>query len=137
MNEIDYDLNNTDGKPEIRITKYNGEELKDGHTSYFWIGGTNYSIGGTISVSFKIFNDGDNYLKMTGDPKVIISGGDSSLFSVLVDPPEYIKNGESDEFTVLYHPDENDTDYADLTIKNNDDDENEYTIKISGYGGGE
>lgn len=76
-------------------------------------------------------NDGD--LKLTGSTRVVIGGTHASEFTVQTQPSTPItRNGSTTTFTVRFTPSASGTRSANLSIANNDLDENPYNFAIQG-----
>jgi hypothetical protein len=124
--------------PEIDI-QGNGSSIRDGditpsltdHTDF----GSVSVAGGTVSHTFTIYNIGDGNLTLTGSPsKVLITGTNSSDFTVTVQPSTPITPGGSTTFTVVFDPGASGLRTASLSIYSNDSDENLYNFNIQGMG---
>ncbi len=96
--------------------------------------GSDYTITYTIrNAAGTTTSDGD--LKLTGTPKVVISGTHASDFTVTVQPSSPIaRNGGTTTFDVKFAPTASGTRSASISIANNDEDENPYNFSIQGTG---
>ncbi|MDD3860170.1 MAG: MBG domain-containing protein, partial [Bacteroidales bacterium] len=87
-------------------------------------------------IIFTIENTGVDDLLLIGDPKIEISGADASAFiinqSSVVSP---LSQGISTIFTIVFTPTSTDLHTAEISISNNDTDENPYNFTIFGSGG--
>ncbi len=87
------------------------------------------------AITFTIENLGITNLNLTASPKIQISGTDSSMFTVnqnMTTSP--ITPGKSTIFTLTFHPTRLGVKTAQISIANNDSDENPYTFTILGKG---
>lgn len=87
-------------------------------------------------IVFTIENTGVDNLLLTGDPKIEISGPEAAAFSVnqaSVSSP--LLPGTSTTFTIVFTPATVDLHTAQISISNNDNDENPYNFTINGSGG--
>ncbi len=96
----------------------------------------NSVAGGTgKAVTFTIENLGFTTLNLTGSPKVVISGTDASSYTVTTQPSAATLNlAATTTFVVTFNPATNGTKNAQLSIANNDTDENPYVIILTGTG---
>jgi len=126
--------------PEINI-QGNALDITDGDitpgtaddTDY----GTVYSVSGSVSHTFTIFNTGGLDLSLSGSPYVNITGTHASDFSVTTQPGNTIASGGGSEtFVVAFDPAAEGVRSATISIANTDDDENPYTFDIQGTGSG-
>ncbi|MDR8392041.1 choice-of-anchor D domain-containing protein [Aliifodinibius sp. S!AR15-10] len=130
-------LTKTTASPEIAI-EGNSTEISDGDSSP--ASGDNTDFGsvaaasGTISKSFTIQNTGSASLSLSGSPIVDISGTNSGDFTVTSQPSSSISGGNNDTFTVEFDPSAKGTRTAEISISNNDGDENPYNFSIEGTG---
>lgn len=85
---------------------------------------------------FTIENTGVDNLLLTGTPKIEISGADASAFSInqaTVNSP--VLPGSSTTFSITFTPSSVNLHTAEISISNNDNDENPYIFTIIGSGG--
>lgn len=99
----------------------------------------NYSFGDVSvfsfrNVTFTVENTGTGNLNLTGTPIVQISGADASCFSVTTQPSTPVAPAGSTTFVVKFAPAGLGTKTANISIANNDSDENPYTFTITGNG---
>ena len=92
-------------------------------------GGTN--IGISVSKTFKIINEGEYPLVFNNNPRVTVSG---TSFELTSDVPEHINIGDTAVFEITFTPDSCGTLYGNVSIANNDVNENPYNFLISGIG---
>lgn len=92
--------------------------------------------GGTVVRTFTIQNTGGGALTLTGSsPYVAVGGMNASEFSVTSAPPSSsISAGGSATFSVTFDPAGSGTRSAELSIANDDGDENPYNFSIQGTG---
>ncbi|MBK8092335.1 MAG: choice-of-anchor D domain-containing protein [Verrucomicrobiaceae bacterium] len=115
-------------EPEIALFQAPLIELASGGILDF--GGVAEST--TLSISLVIKNNGTDDLLLTGTPRVVLSGADAALFSIGTQPPALIVAGDSATVTVDFTPNSSGQKAAQLTISNNDGNENPYSINLSG-----
>jgi large repetitive protein len=92
--------------------------------------------GITSAITFTIENLGNTDLNLTGSPnKIVITGTHASEFSInetaTISP---ISSGSSTTFTITFAPTAVGTRTAQITIANNDSDEGNYVISLTGSG---
>ncbi len=126
-----------DTNPEI-LVEGNSTEISDGDSSPTSGDNTDFgsvtAAGGTISKSFTISNTGSAGLSLSGSPIVAISGSHAGDFTVTSQPSSSIADGNSDTFTIEFDPSAKGTRTAEVSIDNNDSDENPYNFDIQGTG---
>lgn len=123
--EIDLRGNN------VSITNGSSSPATSNHTDF----GSTAVAGGTVVRTFKILNTGSDTLKLTGTtPFVTLSGANAADFSVTTTPASIILAGDSTSFQVTFDPSAAGVRNADISIANNDSDENPYTFNIKGTG---
>ncbi|HQO02805.1 MAG TPA: choice-of-anchor D domain-containing protein, partial [Spirochaetota bacterium] len=88
--------------------------------------------GNTITKSFTVQNLGSAALSLTGNPVVEISGDDAGCFTVNQQPITSVEAGNNITFTISFASTESGVKNTQIKILNNDLDESEYTITISG-----
>lgn len=120
-------LNGTTPDPEINVEQ-GGSTLASGSTKNFG----DVGIGNSMNLTFQIVNEGGSNLVLTNLPKVVINGPDASMFSVTSQPDSPLIPGGITSFTVRFAPTSLGTKNAQLTIPNNDSDEGNYQIMLSG-----
>jgi hypothetical protein len=105
--------------------------ISSGGNSSFGIVGTN-----TINdVTFTIENLGAENLNLTGLPdKVEVGGTDASLFTIVSQPASPISPSGNSPFVVRFSPTSSGVKTGNITIANDDLDENLYTFTITGTG---
>ena len=97
-------------------------------------GGTDVA-GGTVSRSFKIYNQGEATLHLTGNPRVEISGANAGDFTVAAQPPATVApNGVWRSFQLKFDPSAAGVRRATVTIAGDDPDHASYTFAVSGEG---
>ena len=125
--------------PEINV-QGNGQDITDGdntpstadHTDF---GSTGASSGANIVRTFTIQNTGTGDLDLTGSPNVTISGTHSADFTVSSQPgSDPISASGSTTFQVTFNPSAVGLRTAEISIANDDADENPYNFTIQGTG---
>lgn len=111
---------------EIHLT-LGADDIASGQTVDFG----NVALTMTREKIFTIHNNGSENLSLTGDPIVNITGANASAFSSTT-PSTTIAPASSATFTVTFEPTSEGTKTANLSIENNDSDENPYTITLTG-----
>ncbi|RLD62800.1 MAG: hypothetical protein DRJ01_05400, partial [Bacteroidetes bacterium] len=129
-------------QPEMDV-QGNSTSITDGDNTpstadYTDFGGVDVSGTNSITRTFTIYNqniDGkDGDLNLTGVPKVTISGTNASEFTVISSPSSPITTTNSSSFQVKFDPDGAGLRTAEISIANNDADENPYNFSIQGTG---
>ncbi|SLM28453.1 exported hypothetical protein [Desulfamplus magnetovallimortis] len=130
----------TTGQPEIDI-KGNGVSIIDGDTTpsaddHTDFGSVDINSSDTISRTFTIENSGTTDLNLTGTPIVNISGEHAGDFTVTTSPASVVATGDSTIFVItfdpLVDPSASGLRNANVTIQNDDEDENPYDFAIQG-----
>ncbi len=116
-------------EPEIRITKDSATILDNYSASFGYIPINTFS-----DVVFTIMNEGNADLVLNGEPLISISGTDETLYTIQSNPDTPVTAGGETYFTIRFQPDSTGSKYADLSIANNDSDENPYNFQLSGSG---
>ncbi|MFD0862450.1 choice-of-anchor D domain-containing protein [Sungkyunkwania multivorans] len=123
------------GGPEMNVTG-NGTTIADGDTTPTTIDDTdfgNVGIGTPVAHTFTIENTGGANLNLTGAPNITVSG--STDFMVSAQPAlSSVASGGSTTFVVTYTPSALGASTADISIANDDSDENPYNFRIRGTG---
>ncbi|MDY6904728.1 MAG: choice-of-anchor D domain-containing protein [Thermodesulfobacteriota bacterium] len=122
--------------PEINITG-NGVDIADGASSPSTADDTDFgsaaTLSGTIAKTFTIQNTGTAILNLGGTPIVSLTG--DSDFSVSAQPSaSSVAAGNEVTFTVTFAPSSDGDHTAEISIDNDDGDENPYTFTIQGTG---
>ncbi|MDD3860169.1 MAG: MBG domain-containing protein, partial [Bacteroidales bacterium] len=140
----DYDINGENNYPssgaayifqncrEINV-KQNTTDIANGGEFSFGVIPFGDNSG---EVVFTIENTGVDNLLLTGDPKIEISGPDAADFSInqsAVSSP--ILPETSTTFSITFTPSSVNLHTAEISISNNDNDENPYVFTINGSGG--
>ncbi|MDY6968281.1 MAG: choice-of-anchor D domain-containing protein [Spirochaetota bacterium] len=119
---------NGTGLPEMNVKQES--DIADGGAYDFG----NVAVGSSSpAVVFTIENLGNIDLTLSGTPKVAIAGADSADFSIS-QPSSPIVAGDSTYFTIVYTPSSTGAPTADISIINDDGDENPYNITLNGNG---
>ena len=90
---------------------------------------------GTVVHTFTIENTGDADLDLTDSPEVQISGAQAGDFTVTSQPSSPVASGGgTTTFEITFDPSATGLREAEVSIANNDSDENPYTFSIQGSG---
>jgi hypothetical protein len=123
--------------PEMDV-KGNGNSIVDGDGVPSTTDGTDFGAllvdGATLSHSFTIYNTGDGDLLLLEIPQVVISGNNAGDFTVTLQPTSPVAPAGSTTFTVQFNPNGAGLRTAELSIANNDSDENPYNFSLQGTG---
>lgn len=117
--------------PEINI-KQGIDDLPNG-TGIYDFGEILQNTSSTV-VTFTIENTGINSLNLTTNPRVVISGTHESDFTLVTDAPSSISPTVDGTFQIQFTPSGTGTRNAIITIANNDKDEENYIINLTGIG---
>jgi photosystem II stability/assembly factor-like uncharacterized protein len=116
--------------PEIVIIQGNASIASGGNSNFGIVG-----INTLNDVTFTIENLGADNLNLTGVPdKVVVSGTDASLFTIISQPASPIYPSGNSPFMVRFLPTSGGVKTANLTVTNDDPDENLYTFIITATG---
>jgi photosystem II stability/assembly factor-like uncharacterized protein len=88
----------------------------------------------SAAVTFTIENTGTGVLNLTSSPKVIMSGANANEFIVNQPASTAVTSGATITFSVTFSPSTTSSKTAQLSIANNDSDENPYIINLTGTG---
>jgi hypothetical protein len=116
--------------PEINL-KQNTTSIANAGTHTFGAFTVSQSSG---NITFTIENSGNATLNLTGTPKIVKSGTNASDFTITETLPASINASGSATFTISFTPSGTGTRTAQISIANNDGDENPYIINLSGTG---
>ncbi|MFM8832856.1 MAG: choice-of-anchor D domain-containing protein, partial [Cytophagales bacterium] len=117
-------------QPEINIKQNNTNIASSGSYAF-----GNQDIGSaSTSVTFTIENTGTGVLNLTSSPKVIMSGASANEFIVNQPASTAVASGATTTFSVTFSPSTTSSKTAQLSIANNDSDENPYIINLTGTG---
>jgi len=116
-------------EPEIAFIGPDGVLTSDSGSYTF----DNTPRGSSTSANFTIENIGAGDLELSGSPIVELMGTDPDQFSVTTTPGTPVSPSGVTAFTINFEPDSGGTKTAEVSITNNDDDENPFTFAISGY----
>ena len=133
----DYYLRFNSGESEIDI-RGNGQSIADGDetpstTDFTDFGPANITTG-SIEHTFEIRNSGVVDLELTGSPKVLISGTNAGDFVVIEEPSASVAVNGATTFKIRFNPSAIALRTANVSIENNDADENPYNFAIQGIG---
>lgn len=126
--------------PEINLRAHGGGlgYIVNGATSTDGLNNTAYgdvTIGTPVSKSFRIMNQGNAVLNLTGTPRVAVAGVNPSDFVVTVQPSAATVAASAYlTFTVRFTPTAAGYRSAIVSIDNDDSDENPYTFLVDGTG---
>jgi hypothetical protein len=120
------------GLAEINV-KQGGTNIPDNTGSYDF---QNVTLGSNKVVTYTIENLGTGALNLTGLPKVQVSGANASDFAVTSQPSSPVVAGGSTFFAITFTPGDTGARNAQLSIANDDSDENPYNFAVSGTGVG-
>jgi hypothetical protein len=121
----------TGSKPEINLLQ-GTTPIADGGAFYFGNTAVGNSSGPT---TFTVANVGTDVLNLSGDPKVALSGADAAHFSVnQTATAASIQPGNTTTFTVTFTPAAEGPKTAQISIPNNDEDEDPYIITLNAAG---
>lgn len=114
----------------------NNISIVDGTTATNLSNDTNFgsitTSSGTIVKTFTILNLGGQTLTLSGNP--VISGTNSSDFSLTSNPTLAINSLSSTTFSITFDPSADGTRTATITVNSDDSDEGVYTFNIEGTG---
>jgi hypothetical protein len=117
-------------QPEINIKQNNTNIASSGSYAF-----GNQDIGSaSTSVTVTIENTGTGVLNLTSSPKVIISGANANEFIVNQPASTTVASGATTTFLVTFSPSTASGKTAQLSIANNDSDENPYIVNLTGTG---
>ncbi|TGM15867.1 choice-of-anchor D domain-containing protein [Leptospira selangorensis] len=117
--------------PEINLKQASTSIASSG--TYSGIADTRIGTTGATT-TFTVENTGTATLNLSGTPRVVVGGTDSSLFTVASQPSATVAASGTSTFTVTFSPTSTGTKTATLTIANNDSDESSYVINLSANG---
>ena len=122
---------NINYKLAINILDSSGNRIENGTGSFEY---TSILINTTQTETFTVLNTGSGNLKLTGSPKVEISGSGASGFTVTEQPKTVIKPNLQTTFTIEFAPTIAQYYEATVTIISNDKDMSPFTFTIKGTG---
>ncbi|WP_044237447.1 choice-of-anchor D domain-containing protein, partial [Flexithrix dorotheae] len=134
---FEFSIEGTGLEPTISV-KGNGNLIPDGqifpevpnNTSF-----QNAIIGQeTVQKTFTIINEGTIDLNLLNDPKIKISGANSSSFKILGVVSPVIPSKDSIQFEVLFDPQEAGLNQASITVESNVSENPIYNFNIEGFG---
>ena len=114
--------------PEINL-KQGATDIATGGTYAFG----SKVVGTDTDTVFTIENTGTDPLNLTGLP-LVIGGTNADQFAVTVQPVSPVAAAGSRTFTVRFHPTSDGAKAAQISIANNDGDENPYMLNLTGTG---
>jgi len=124
--------------PEMNV-KGNNTSIADGDTTPETADHTDFSTaditGGTVVRTFTIANTGTANLNLTGTTKIVeVSGANASDFTVTQPLSATVAALGTITFYVTFDPTETGLETANISISNNDSNENPYNFSIQGTG---
>ncbi|MBN2415136.1 choice-of-anchor D domain-containing protein [bacterium] len=124
--------------PEMDVLG-NGNEIPDDDSTPSTADHTNFGSldvnGGTVTYTFTIENTGSDDLNLTGTPIVSLSGTHAADFTVVTQPSAaVITSGNSLTFQVRFDPSAPGVRTAEVSIDNDDFNEDPYNFSIQGTG---
>ena len=126
----------TTPQPEINLVG-NSTNINDGDTTPSVADDTDFgsiSSGSTLDHTFTIENTGTATLNLTGGTPLVDISGDPA-FTILTQPSgSSIATSSNQTFVVRFAPTGNGTVTADISIDNDDSNENPYTFRVQGTG---
>ncbi len=137
-NPYNYAIQGTGTTPEMDV-QGNGQSIVDGDALPSLTDDTDF---GSINVSnvtaahtFTIENTGDGGLNLTDAPEVQISGTHAADFTVTSQPTSPVAaSGGTTTFEITFNPSDTGLRQAEISIANDDSDENPYNFSIQGTG---
>ncbi|KAA5821894.1 choice-of-anchor D domain-containing protein [Algibacter amylolyticus] len=125
------------GLPEIDI-EGNGTSISDGDTTPSLLDATDFgtiNTGSSNTQTFTIKNTGPAPINLTGaSPYVTIGGTHATDFTITANPTTPIAGNSFTTFKIRFRPTGIGVRSANITIANNDSDENPYNFNIQGTG---
>ena len=125
--------------PEMSVYG-NGYEITDGDSSpsatdYTDFGGVNVN-GATLAHNFVIYNTGSTALNLTDSAHnyVVIGGTNAGDFTLTTIPSSTVAAGGNTTFQITFDPSAGGTRTANISIANDDSNENPYNFSIQGAG---
>ena len=126
--------------PEMKVTG-NSTEIYDGDHSPDTSDDTDFSTvlvdGGTNVNIFTISNSGSAVLNLDGSPIVSVTGEHASDFSLTSAPSSTVATSSNTTFEITFNPSGRGIRNAEISISNNDFDEDPYNFDVSGVGEGQ
>lgn len=123
--------------PEIEVTS-RSNTIQSGDNTPDLETGTHFGVstlgGQSVSRSFVVRNKGAAPLSLTGEPEVVITGANSSDFTVEALPSKSILEGTTTEFTISFSPSAAGLRSANVTLFNNDPSSEVFSFTIGGVG---
>ncbi|WP_319407401.1 choice-of-anchor D domain-containing protein [uncultured Desulfosarcina sp.] len=123
--------------PEMSV-EGNGSTIADGDTAPSITDHTDFGTvdvaSVTLSRTFTILNTGTDPLTLSDTPIVAISGSNAADFTISLQPAGTVAAAGTTTFTVRFDPSATGTRMAQVSIENDDTDENPYNFSIQGTG---
>lgn len=127
-----YQTAQAQGGPEMEVLAESGVGISDGGGPVDF--GDASVDGGTAQQTFTISNTGEATLTLTDTPPVTITGTARDDFTVTQQPDTSIISNTATTFVVEFNPSAEGSRQAEVSIANNDSNENPYTFSIEGNG---
>ncbi len=123
-----------EGTPEMNIRRVSSSVSVVSGKSQFGLG--EIALGNvSFELFFEIENEGRNApLTLTGTPIIAIAGANPGDFEVVKMPSTSIMSGGKETFSIRFSPTQLGERTANISIANNDSDENPYTFTVKGLG---
>ena len=119
------------GVPEIAVEEPDSTNIANNGSISFG----SVTLGTNASMIITIRNVGTDILSLTGSPLVDVTGTNAADFTVTAVPATLVTSGGgSTTFTIRFSPGGSGVRNAELSIANNDSDENPFVINVSGTG---
>jgi hypothetical protein len=137
-NPYNFAIQGTGIAPEMEV-EGKGISISDGDSSPSSTDDTDFREvdvdGGTVVHTFTIENTGTAELTLSGDPKVQITGTHAGDFTVTAQPSSPVgASGGTTTFDVTFDPSAEGVRQAEVSIANDDSDEDPYNFAIQGTG---
>lgn len=131
-----FEIRGTSLAPDMQV-QGNGEGISNGATTGNFLDGTYFgsvALAESVSRTFTILNGGPGNLRLTGMPRVAISGAAAGDFILTQDATTPVVAEGSTAFQVTFIPSENGLRSATVTIANDDPAGSPYTFALQGQG---
>jgi hypothetical protein len=123
--------------PEMDVSSF-GRSVDTGDATPALDDGTDFgtlaSLSNSATHTFRIANNGNADLHLTGTPRVDVIGANASDFTVVTQPNATVGPGYGTTFDVMFHPTGIGLRTAVISIANDDDSEHPYTFTVQGTG---
>jgi hypothetical protein len=130
-NPYTFSLTGNGTGPEMNV-KQGAADIPSGTGSYNF---GNIAVNSSSpAVVFTVENLGNTDLDLSGTPIVVIGGNNPTQFTVASQPGSLVLQSGSTTFTIVFGPTSNGEKKAEVSIQNNDANENPYTFEVRGRG---